>query len=140
MFERRAEMHQEDCVAGLEAAMKCAENAQKEKMRYRAFLRNLEVLNIKGKYLDVGAGTGNLSMIVAQKNPNAEITALEVSADMVTVGEENIRNKGLQDQINFIRGDAADKKLLTELGKFDLIYNTYSLHHWKNPRSGCKTS
>ncbi len=134
MFKRKAEMHQEDFVVGLEAAKRYAENAQKAKMRYRAFLSNLEVVNIQGKYLDVGAGTGNLSMIVAQKNPNVEITALEVSADMVTVGEENIRNKGLQDQVNFIQGDAADKELLTELGKFDLIYSTYSLHHWKNPR------
>ena len=31
-------------------------------------------------------------------------------------------------------GDAADAGLLQSLGKFDLIYSTYSLHHWENPR------
>jgi len=134
MFERKAEMHQEESFAGLETAKKYAEKAQKSRMRYRAFLNNLESLDIQGKYLDVGAGTGNLAMIVAQNNPKVEITALELSADMVTVGEENIRKKGFQDQIKFIKGDAAEKELLTELGQFDLIYSTYSLHHWKNPR------
>lgn len=134
MFERKAEMHQEESFVGLEAAKKYVEKAQKSRMRYRAFLNNLESLDIQGKYLDVGAGTGNLAMIVAQNNPKVEITALELSADMVTLGEENIRKKGFQDQIKFIKGDAAEKELLTELGQFDLIYSTYSLHHWKNPR------
>lgn len=134
MFERKAEMHQEESFVGLEAAKKYVEKAQKSRMRYRAFLNNVESLDIQGKYLDVGAGTGNLAMIVAQNNPKVEITALELSADMVTLGEENIRKKGFQDQIKFIKGDAAEKELLTELGQFDLIYSTYSLHHWKNPR------
>jgi len=134
MFERKAEMHQEESFVGLEAAKKYAEKAQKSRMRYRAFLNNVESLDIQGKYLDVGAGTGNLAMIVAQNNPKVEITALELSADMVTLGEENIRKKGFQDQIKFVKGDAAEKELLTELGQFDLIYSTYSLHHWKNPR------
>jgi ubiquinone/menaquinone biosynthesis C-methylase UbiE len=134
MFERKGEMHQEESFVGLEAAKKYDEKAQKSRMRYRAFLNHLEFLDIQGKYLDVGAGTGNLAMIVAQNNPKVEITALELSADMVTVGEENIRNKGFQDQIKFIKGDVAEKELLAELGQFDLIYSTYSLHHWKNPR------
>jgi 2-polyprenyl-3-methyl-5-hydroxy-6-metoxy-1,4-benzoquinol methylase len=134
MFKRKVEAHQEEAFAGLEAAKEYAESTQKSTMRYRAFLSNLKFLSIQGKYLDVGAGTGNLATIIAQNNPDVEITALEISADMVTVGEEYIRNKGLQGQIKFLKGDAVHEETINELGKFDLIYSTYSLHHWENPR------
>ena len=53
---------------------------------------------------------------------------------MVAVGEQYIRNKGLQSQVKFICGDAADQDLVSEAGPFDLIYSTYALHHWENPR------
>ena len=133
MFERKVEMHQNESFVGLEAAKEYAESAEKSTMRYRAFLSTLKSLSIQGKYLDVGAGTGNLAAIIAQNNSAVEITALEISTDMVTVGEEYIREKGLQSQIKFIKGDAIDKETIDELGKFDLIYSTYSLHHWENP-------
>jgi len=134
MFKRKVEIHQEEAFAGLEAAREYAESTKKATMRYRAFLSNLKTLSIPGKYLDVGAGTGNLATIIAQNNPDIEITALEISTAMVTIGEEFIRNKGLQDQIKFIKGDAVKKETINELGEFDLIYSTYSLHHWENPR------
>ncbi|MCD4753098.1 MAG: class I SAM-dependent methyltransferase [Anaerolineaceae bacterium] len=134
MFKRKVELHQEEAFAGLEAAKEYAESAQKSTMKYQTFLSNLKTLSIQGKYLDVGAGTGNLAAIIAQNNPDVEIAALEISTDMMTVGEEYIRNKGLQGQIRFIKGDAFDKETTNGLGKFDLIYSTFSLHHWKNPR------
>lgn len=134
MFKRKVEIEQEEAFIGLEAAKKYAENTKGSTMRYRAFLSNLKTLNIHGKYLDIGAGTGNLATIIAQNNPEVEITALEISVDMLSVGEEYIRNNGLQGKIKFIKGDAVDKEMINKLGKFDLIYSTYSLHHWENPR------
>ncbi len=134
MFKRKVEMHQEEAFAGLEAAKEYAERTKESTLRYRAFLSNLKSLSIKGKYLDVGAGTGNIAAIIAQNNPDVGITALEISTDMVTIGEEYIKNKGLQGQIKFIKGDAVDNETINKLGEFDLIYCTYSLHHWENPR------
>ena len=135
MFERQIEMHQVEMFAGAEAAKQYAESAKKSTVRYRAFLSNLRTINKQRRYLDVGAGTGTLAAILAQNNPEIEITALELSPDMVVVGEQNIRSLGLQDQIKFIRGDAVDEAVIRESGPFDLIYSTYSLHHWESPRS-----
>lgn len=134
MFKRKIEEHQDEAFVGLDAAKEYAKHAQKSTIRYRAFLENLKTLSIQGRYLDVGAGTGNLASIIAQNNPDVKITALEISSDMITVGEEYIKSQGFQDQINFMMGDATDEGALKELGKFDLIYSTYSLHHWENPR------
>lgn len=133
MFKRKVEMHQEETFTGLEAAEEYAESTKESTMRYRAFFNNLEALGIQGKYLDVGAGTGNLAAIIAKNRPDVEITAVEISTDMVAVGEEYIRKKGLQGQIKFIEGDAVEKETINELGEFDLIYCTYSFHHWENP-------
>ena len=73
-------------------------------------------------------------MDIAQNNPGVEIAALEISADMVTVGKEYVKSKGLQGQIKFIQGDALDPAAVNKLGEFDLIYSTYALHHWTNPK------
>lgn len=134
MFRRRIEMHQEEVFEGLEAARRYADSAQKSTRRYMAFLERLESLGIKGRYLDIGAGPGILTSIIALKYPQVEIIALEPSPAMVSVGEDYLKSKGLQGRINFVIGDAADKELIQSLGKFDLIFSTYSLHHWGNPR------
>jgi methylase of polypeptide subunit release factors len=94
VFKRKIETHQQEgAFMGLEAAKEYAESAQKSTMRYRTFLENLEVLNIEGRYLDVGAGPGILAGIIAQHNPNVEIIALEVSADMVAIGRDYLPPK-----------------------------------------------
>jgi SAM-dependent methyltransferase len=134
MFERKIEVHQEEDFAGLEAARQYAAEAQKPTMRYRTFFERLETLGVTGRYLDVGAGPGTVAGMIAEKYPQVELTALELSPDMVTVGQELLKNKGLENRVEFVVGDAADAGLLQSLGKFDLIYSTYSLHHWENPR------
>lgn len=134
MFARKIESPQEEAFADLESARIYAEEAQRSVIRYRAFLNNLATLNLDGKYLDIGAGPGTLAALIAECNPKVEITALEISEAMITVGEEYIASKGLQDQVKFIPGDVLNKGTVDPLGKFDLIYSTFSLHHWNDPR------
>ena len=134
MFNRKIEIHHEEAFEGLGAARQYAEEAQKSKMRYKTFFERLKSLDLKGRYLDVGAGSGVVAGLIAQNYPDVQLTALELSADMAAVGKDYLKDKELQDWINFVVGDAADKELVQSLGKFDLIYSTYTLHHWENPR------
>jgi len=134
MFARKVENHQEDAFVDLDSAREYADFAQRSTMRFRAFLSNLKTLNIQGRYLDVGAGAGNLAAIIASDSPEVEITALEISPNMVAIGEEYIESRGLQDQVKFVLGDAVDQDRVKQLGKYDLIYSSFSLHHWKDPR------
>jgi 2-polyprenyl-3-methyl-5-hydroxy-6-metoxy-1,4-benzoquinol methylase len=134
MFKRKVEKHQEETFVGLESAKAFAESAEKSAIRYQAFMDRIKILDIQGKYLDVGAGAGNLAARIAQNNPDVEITALEISADMITVGEKLIKEKGVRDQVHFVRGDAVDQETIQKLGEYDLIYCTYVLHHWDHPR------
>lgn len=133
MFERKVEINQEEWFDSIEAARQYAESAEKSTIRYRSFLKNLKSLGIKGRYLDIGAGPGILTTRIAQDNPGVEITAVEISPYMVTLAKEYAGSKGLQDQIKFVVGDVTDKDLIETLGKYDLVYSTYTLHHWDDP-------
>jgi ubiquinone/menaquinone biosynthesis C-methylase UbiE len=107
MFKRNVEIHQEEAFEGLQAARRYAEAAQKSTRRYLAFLERLESLGIEGRYLDVGAGPGILTALMAKNFPRGEITAFEPSAAMVSVGQDYLESQGLQSRINFVTGGAA---------------------------------
>ncbi len=139
MLKRIVENHQDENFTGIENARKYAEEAEKSsKMRFRGFLKKLAILSIKGKYLEVGAGSGTLAAMIAEHNKNINITAIEISPDMITVGNEYIKKKKLESHVGFINGNIEDDKLLDKLGKFDLVYSTFSLHHWENPEKAIK--
>ena len=133
MFKRITESNQNECFSNIDDAINYAESAKKSTMRYKAFLSNLQSLDIKGKYLEVGAGPGVLTVEIARTYPEVEITALELLPDMVTVGQEHVAENKLDNRIKFVVGDVEDEEFINSLGKFDLVYSTYSLHHWANP-------
>ena len=133
MFKRVTESNQDEFFASIDDAINYAESAKKSMMRYKAFLSNLQSFNIKGRFLEVGAGPGILTVEIARTYPEVEITALELLPDMVTVGQEYVTENKLDNRIKFVVGDVEDEKLFHSLGEFDLVYSTYSLHHWTNP-------
>src|SRR6266446_1218624 len=63
-----------------------------------------EKLKIKNA-LDVGAGTGVLSLMFAQKNPLAIIDAVEIDEDAYEQANRNIAASAFTNMINVIRGD-----------------------------------
>jgi 2-polyprenyl-6-hydroxyphenyl methylase/3-demethylubiquinone-9 3-methyltransferase len=130
MFKRKVESYQKESFSGLDNARQYAETAKKSMLRYRAFLKNLKYLGVEGKSLEIGAGPGVLTTEIARIHPAVEITAVDLSQDMATVGREYVAGNSLEDRINFVVGDAEDEAFINSLGKFDLVYCTYTLHHW----------
>jgi SAM-dependent methyltransferase len=134
MFSRRIEPHQDGVFTDVESVRRYAESSEKSTLKYRAFLEMCRTLGIGARVLDVGAGPGVVSVLVANEFPHVSITATDVSAAMVEAGTGYVAAKNLQDRIHFAQGDAADADWMQSLGTFDFIYSTFTLHHWHDPQ------
>jgi SAM-dependent methyltransferase len=134
MFARVVERSQVGALVGPETAARYAEKAERLMVQYRGFLKHLKTLDVGGRYLEIGPGPGVLTVAVARGNPGAQITGVEMSSDMVSVAREVIERAGLAHRIRFLVGDAGDEGVFKSLGQFDLIYSTFSLHHWQDPQ------
>lgn len=68
--------------------------------------------------LDIGTGTGLLALMMAQKKPDARITALEIDKEAFNQAKHNVSDSKWREQINLVLTDA--KYWESEI-KFDLI-------------------
>ena len=123
----------EEAITGVERAEEYGETHKKmARFMHRALLSDLKAFNIPGHYLEVGAGPGVLATIIAEDNPGIDITAVDLSPDMVAVAQRHVEESALDDRIRCVIGDVGDEQSMGQLGKFDLVYSTLSLHHWKD--------
>ncbi|TNF47380.1 MAG: methyltransferase domain-containing protein [Bacteroidetes bacterium] len=80
-------------------------------------LGSLITRNVEGKALDIGAGTGVLSLMVAQMSPTIYVTGVEIDADSYTDCKENFERSPFNDRLKAIQGDYKDVQ-----GEYDLIF------------------
>ena len=67
--------------------------------------------------VDVGTGSGVIALSLAKKFPQAEIFAVDISDDALSLARENAARLGLSDRVRFQKGDLLEN--LSE--RFDLI-------------------
>ena len=57
------------------------------------------------RILEVGTGIGLISLMLAQRNANAEITALDLNEDAVKLAQENFKNALFSERLNVFHQD-----------------------------------
>jgi len=82
-----------------------------------------------GTILDLGSGTGFLSIEIARKAPNLQVCGIDLGRQMVKIAGRHA--KGV-DNARFVFGNAA--KLPFTDNSIDLVVSTGASHHWKAPR------
>lgn len=73
------------------------------------------------RVLDLGAGCGVVSLILAYRHPGIAITALEIQDPLIGLIRLNIDQNGLADRVRLLAGDLRRINTLVEAGSFDLI-------------------
>ena len=76
-----------------------------------------KIQNPKSRILDVGTGSGVIALALASHFPEADVAAIDISDDALSLAHENAERLGLSGRVNFRSGN-----LFTNLpGAFDLI-------------------
>lgn len=89
-----------------------------------------------GSIIDLGAGCGIISLVMARLNPSASITALENNPEMTALIRENIRKNCLERQIMVQESDLLEYRARFPDSSFDLVVSNPP---YRTPQSG-KTS
>jgi ubiquinone/menaquinone biosynthesis C-methylase UbiE len=81
-----------------------------------------------GAIVDLGSGTGYLSIGIAKRLPSLQVYGIDLSRQMVKIARRHA--KGIENA-QFVFGNAVE--LPFDDGSIDFIVSTASLHHWKKP-------
>lgn len=83
------------------------------------------------KILDIGAGNGMFTELILSELPNASVTMLDFSKEMLESAKTifTVNNISLEN-INFLVSNFITEELPNE--KYDLVISSYALHHVRN--------
>ncbi|MHC4977032.1 MAG: class I SAM-dependent methyltransferase [Planctomycetota bacterium] len=82
------------------------------------------------RILELGSGTGNLSLSLLERFTEATLVGVDVSARMLALTTTRARSRGWGDR--WEEREATFEDLVCEEGSFDLIVSSISLHHVKD--------
>jgi len=74
-----------------------------------------------GSILDLGAGCGIISLLLARVNPSASVLAVENNPDMAALVELNIRHNDLAGRVSVHAGDVINLRGSYPVSAFDLV-------------------
>ncbi|WP_372735979.1 class I SAM-dependent methyltransferase [Nocardioides sp.] len=81
-------------------------------------------LSPQTRAVDVGGGTGRLSILLADRVGSVVVT--DPSAGMVKVARERIEQAGLNDRLRAVQADLTTDRLD---GEYDVVWSSMALHH-----------
>ncbi|MFI3321539.1 MAG: bifunctional demethylmenaquinone methyltransferase/2-methoxy-6-polyprenyl-1,4-benzoquinol methylase UbiE [Rikenellaceae bacterium] len=86
------------------------------------------------KILDIAAGTGDLSIKLAQKIENCSIIGADISEGMLEIARQKVAKKALTERVTFEIGDALDLKYSD--CSFDAITVAFGVRNFENLQQG----
>ncbi|NJK27977.1 MAG: class I SAM-dependent methyltransferase [Coleofasciculaceae cyanobacterium SM2_3_26] len=84
-----------------------------------------------GTILDAGTGTARIPLLIAQERADWAIVAIDLSAEMLRVGQQHIEQAGLSDRIRLEQVDA--KQMPYADRAFDAVISNSIVHHLPDP-------
>jgi tRNA (cmo5U34)-methyltransferase len=117
VFDETAQQYE----AGRKRLIPCFDEYYGTVMKLLAFPKAAHI-----RVLDLGAGTGILSRMIADAYPNARITLVDISSEMLALAKESL---GTDPRIRYLQANIA---LLAMPGEFDVVVSALAIHHLKD--------
>lgn len=142
---KRIPHNRQDISGELETKEYTQDHEKHARAQFKAFMvemarqQQMHRSLISGRFLEIGSGPGFLTAMMAERYLQAEINALELSPDMISIAKTVVGRTQSSSRVRFIEGSVDDRSLMAQLGKFDLVYSTFSLHHWEKPVQAIKS-
>jgi ubiquinone/menaquinone biosynthesis methyltransferase len=73
--------------------------------------------------LDLGCGTGDMAMLLAERYPQAEVIGLDINKDMIECAKKRHSSENLE----FVRGDMCD--IPFDDNSFDIVTGSYAIRN-----------
>ncbi|MCI9608259.1 MAG: bifunctional demethylmenaquinone methyltransferase/2-methoxy-6-polyprenyl-1,4-benzoquinol methylase UbiE [Muribaculaceae bacterium] len=87
-----------------------------------------------GDVLDVATGTGDLAIQIARAIGDANVTGIDLSANMIGVGAKKIADAGLADRVRLTQGDCLALPMADN--SFDAVTVAYGVRNFENLAKG----
>ncbi len=84
-----------------------------------------------GHALEIGPGPGYVGLEWLRRCPDATLTGLEISPDMIRLAEKNAREYGLTARAEYAPGSCLSIPFPD--GHFNAVFSNGSLHEWEDP-------
>ncbi len=75
----------------------------------------------KDMVLELGAGCGIISMLLAEKHPKIHVTAIEIQPALAALAQENVKMNRLDSQVEIIQGDLNKIAKILSACSFDYV-------------------
>lgn len=85
--------------------------------------------------LDIATGTGDLAIEALKLNPD-QVTGVDISVDMLRIGREKLKRKGLSTKIQLLEGDS--EKLIFDDNKFDAVTVAFGVRNFEHLQDGLR--
>ncbi|MEG4627171.1 methyltransferase domain-containing protein [Microcoleus sp. w1-18aA5] len=97
-----------------------------------AFAQSAAALGpVFGNVLDAGTGTARIPIAISQMRPAWKLTCIDLSANMLKVGAQNVEKAGVRSQISLELIDA--KAMPYPDNYFDMVISNSIIHHLPDP-------
>src|SRR5262249_22343151 len=83
------------------------------------------------RVLDVGTGTAQIPIEICRRRADLKITAIDLAAHMLQLGQRNVIREGLSSRIRLEQVDA--KALPFKTATFDAVISNSIIHHIPEP-------
>ncbi len=100
----------------------------------RKAVKEVAAINPK-KVLDVATGTGDLAIAAVKAGPE-RIIGIDIAEQMLEVGREKLKARGLDGMIQLQKGDS--EALPFEAGAFDVVMCAYGVRNFENLEAGLR--